>query len=277
VLGAAAVVRPGNVLLSAAAVLVGGMVASGVAVLWPPYPPLLLAAAVAGLVTAAGNALNDYYDAETDRVNHPDRPIPSGSLSRPGALRITAVLFAVGVLLALLLSLEAFAVVLVNLAALVAYEARFKARGGSGNLLIAYLVGSLFLFAAATTWRGDSQAFLRGGLLALLAFLATLGREVAKDIEDAAGDVDRRTLPHTLGVAGAGAVASAAFLLSVAWSAAPFLLGVLPLLYLLLVLPADAVFLYCALFAATVGRRAGKVSKYGMVIALVAFLAGALA
>ena len=39
--------------------------------------PLWIAAFSAAAVTAGGNALNDLWDLEIDRVNHPDRPLPS--------------------------------------------------------------------------------------------------------------------------------------------------------------------------------------------------------
>jgi len=74
VLGAASVIRPGNVLISAVAVLIGAVVGAGIGILWPLSVTLLLAAIVAALFTAAGNALNDYFDAETDARNHPERP-----------------------------------------------------------------------------------------------------------------------------------------------------------------------------------------------------------
>jgi len=121
-------------------VLIGAVVGAGIGILWPLSVTLLLAAIVAALFTAAGNALNDYFDAETDARNHPERPIPRGLLTRTGALQVSAVLFALAVGLALFLNLESFVIVLANLAVMVSYEARFKARGGSGNLLIAYLV-----------------------------------------------------------------------------------------------------------------------------------------
>jgi len=276
VLGAAAVVRPGNVTLSAVAVAIGAVVAVGPSALPTLAVPLALAAAAAAAFTAAGNALNDSFDAETDRVNHPDRPIPRGLLTPRGALGVAAALFTLAVILSVFVTWESLLVVLLNLAFMVSYEVALKARGASGNVLIAYLVGSLFLFAGTSTYGGDGAALARAGVLALLAALATLGREIAKDIEDVRGDVDRTTLPKALGSERAGVLASAAFATAAGLSVLPYVLGILPLLYLLIVLAADAILIYCALFSASTERRIGRVSKYGMVLALMAFLAGAL-
>jgi len=58
-----------------------------------------LPAASACLYTA-GMALNDYADADLDGIERPERPIPSGRVSRPTALALGAGLTAVGVALA---------------------------------------------------------------------------------------------------------------------------------------------------------------------------------
>jgi len=279
-LGAAAVIRPGNVAISAVAVLIGAIVAIGPEVLAADQAvllrPLAVACAAAALFTAAGNALNDYFDVESDRVNHPDRPIPRGALTRRGALSIAAILFSLAVLLGLLINLESLLVIAINLAAMVSYEVRLKRRGASGNLLIALLVGSLFVFAGTATSRGDPAALSRAFVFALLAALATLGREIAKDIEDMTGDVDRQTLPKRHGVKVAGGLAAGAFVAAIALSPLPYVLGLLPWTYLAVVLVADAILIYCALFSASAGRQIGRVSKYGMVVALAAFLIGAV-
>ncbi|PKM92058.1 MAG: digeranylgeranylglyceryl phosphate synthase, partial [Euryarchaeota archaeon HGW-Euryarchaeota-1] len=38
---------------------------------------MLIAAAAIFLFSSAGNVLNDYFDREIDKINHPERPIPS--------------------------------------------------------------------------------------------------------------------------------------------------------------------------------------------------------
>ena len=43
--------------------------------------PVFLGVMIASLFGMAGNAINDYFDQKTDRINHPDRPIPSGELT----------------------------------------------------------------------------------------------------------------------------------------------------------------------------------------------------
>ena len=268
--------RPGNAAMSAAGVAVAALVAGG--------PPAFLArplavgfaALAAAVFTAGGNALNDYFDRETDRVNHPDRPIPRGEVSADQALRFASLMFALSLAAAAIAGILAVGIVVVNFVVMVSYEKGFKARGASGNFLIAYLVGSLFAFGGAAVYAGDVAILQRAFLMGSLAALATAGREIAKDIEDLPGDVDRATLPRRIGVPRAGALAAACFVAGAAFSVVPPALGLFGLPYLGIVLVADAIFIYSGTVSAKDPGRAQRAAKYGMVVALIAFLAGGL-
>ena len=267
--------RPGNCVMSAVGVGIGGLVAVHSAA-WGEFAwPLLWAGAAAAAFTAGGNALNDVYDRETDRVNHPERPLPAGKVSVAAAKSFVVSAFTIAASLAVLASAWAFAIVLVNIALMASYEAALKSRGAPGNLVIAYLVGSLFLFAGASVFRSSIEPLVRTGILAALAFFTTIGREITKDIEDIRGDVDRQTLPHRIGSRRAGLVAAISLFVGVALSLVPLALGVLSLGYAILVVPADGMFIYAALHSAANPARSQRVAKYGMIVALAAFLAGA--
>jgi len=269
--------RPINCVMSALGVGIGGVVAARSGA-WGEFAgPLALAGAAAASFTAGGNALNDLYDRETDRVNHPDRPLPSGSVTLREARAFTAAAFVVTAVLAALVNVFAFAVVILNIALMVLYEASLKAQGAPGNLVIAYLVGSLFLFAGVSVFRSSTAPLVRTSLLAALAFFTTVGREITKDIQDVRGDVDRRTLPRRIGIRPAGWAAALSFLVGVLLSLAPLPLHVLSVAYAALVIPADGMFIYAALHSAANPTRSQRVAKYGMIVALAAFLAGALA
>jgi len=269
--------RPINCVMSALGVGIGGVVAARSGA-WGEFAgPLALAGAAAASFTAGGNALNDLYDRETDRVNHPDRPLPSGSVTLREARAFTAAAFVVTAVLAALVNVFAFAVVILNIALMVLYEAALKAQGAPGNLVIAYLVGSLFLFAGVSVFRSSTAPLVRTSLLAALAFFTTVGREITKDVQDVRGDVDRRTLPRRIGIRPAGWAAALSFLVGVLLSLAPLPLHVLSVAYAALVIPADGMFIYAALHSAANPARSQRVAKYGMIVALAAFLAGALA
>src|SRR5713226_1079275 len=125
-----ALVRPLNVLMAAAGVAVGGVVAVGPEGLAAPIGgsnvPVAVALAsaslAAALFTAAGNVLNDYFDRDTDRVNHPERPIPSGLVTPVEARRFAVALFLVSfVAVGLAESWPLGVLWAMNLAAMIAY------------------------------------------------------------------------------------------------------------------------------------------------------------
>ena len=267
--------RPLNCAMAAVGVGIGGIVAVGSQAWGSLALPLVLAGAAAAFFTAGGNALNDLYDRETDRVNHPKRPLPSGQLRLETAKAFIVAAFFAAAAVASFISVFALAVVAINAALMFAYEAALKARGASGNLVISYLVGSLFFFAGVSVYTSSWDPLIRTGILAALAFVTTLGREITKDIEDLRGDVDRRTLPRRIGASRAGTLAAIALVVGVGLSFLPLYYGVLLLGYAVLVVPADGMFIYAALHSAANPARSQRVTKYGMVVALAAFLAGA--
>jgi 4-hydroxybenzoate polyprenyltransferase and related prenyltransferases len=270
--------RPGNAVASGVLTFIGAFVA-GIAgvdagVLFTTAPEQRAGAAVLATVLAVGggNAINDYFDREIDRINAPDRPIPRGAVSPRAALGFSLVLFALAVGLALLLPLLAISIALVNLLALVAYTELFKSLPGIGNLIVAYLGGSTFLFGGAAVG-GD---------------LSTAGRAVrargAVDVRSG-GDQGRRGrggrpgggaehAPHRVGERRALVVAVAALGLAVVASPLPYLTGTFGVAYLVLVLPADAVMCYAA-YESFVNATAGHSRlKYGMFLAMASFVVG---
>lgn len=86
------------------------------------------------LLYAAGTTLNDYFDAPEDAKTRPERPIPSGEVSRRAALVLGVALLAAGILLALLAAGRVSGTVAALLAlTIVLYDGVFK--GGAVGFL----------------------------------------------------------------------------------------------------------------------------------------------
>lgn len=271
-------VRIGNTIVSFVGTVVGGLAARGAGIQIPVslWVALVLAAFSTSFVTAGGNVVNDILDRESDRVNHPDRPLVTGAISVPAArataagLLVAAVVVAVPVILLRPLVGVLLAVALV---ALLSYEFRFKSEGFGGNLLVAFLTGLVFLYGGAAA--GAPLLVLPFGLM---AFFATLSREVIKDMEDFAGDVDRRTLPRVRGMPVAGAVARGSVGTALVLSVIPLLIlvrldSVAGIMYAGLVLVADALFVVSVVWLPGRLHSEQTVSKGAMAVALLAFLA----
>lgn len=95
-------VRPANVVTSVADVLAGAAISGGFlphlfAVTWPGI--LLLSVSTACLY-GGGIVFNDVFDAELDKVERPERAIPSGLISVGQATAFGSILLAAGILLA---------------------------------------------------------------------------------------------------------------------------------------------------------------------------------
>ena len=254
-------------------VAAGGLTATGafVAGVGGAALPTALAAATTVFAVAAGNAINDYFDREIDAVNSPGRPIPRGAVSPRTALATAALWFAVAVAFAVRLPTLAIGIAAVNLVALVTYTSVFKGTPGLGNALVAYLVGSTFLFGGAAV--GNPRAVL---VLAALAGLSTFTREVIKDVEDVAGDREEglATLPIAVGERRALWIGAAALGVAVTVSPLPYLSGTLGAAYLAVVAVADAVMLYAAYEGFADPAAAQRRFKYGTFLAAVAFVVG---
>lgn len=268
-------IRPINCIMVAAAVFIGALIAKGLDMLEIHYLGVSLACSVAFLFTGAGNSLNDYYDREIDKINHPRRPIPSKKIPPIMAVWTAFALFSISLSLALFINLIAFLIVVANLAVMLSYEVLFKAKGAAGNLTISWLTATAFLFGGAAVWAMEKTL-----ILAILAFLATLGREIAKDIEDIKGDTDRYTLPMKHGTKKAGVLASSAIVLGVIISPLPVISGIFQgagsFYYILAIAVADAIFIYCIVLLLTGKDTASTTIKGAMLIALMAFLAGGI-
>ncbi len=191
-----ALTRPGNMILTAIAVIAGSFIAAG-----PEIMDFQIEVAIccvcSMMLVGGGNALNDYNDRETDKENHPERPIPSGSISADMASAYAQALLGSGLLI-LLFALEnkmPFVIALIGILLLTAYENGLKAAGISGNITVGLMSGAVFLFAGMAVNDPEPTLWMFG-----LAVLATITREIIKDIQDLEGDRDRRTLPASIGI-----------------------------------------------------------------------------
>ncbi len=261
------ILRPFNCMMAAAAAIIGLAIAGG---LEPGATALIFLAVF--LITGAGNTINDYYDREIDAINRPKRPIPSGRILPGSAFNYSLALFAAGCILAGLVNQICLAVAAFNSALLFFYARNLKATPLFGNITVAFLTGSTFLFGGAAA---GAAGLFANQIPFGLSFLASMSREIAKDIEDVEGDRlgGARTLPILAGENLSAALAAAFGLAAAALSfLAPFGRA-----YLVVVAVADLFFLLSVLRIAR-GDAAGsqKAIKKGMAVALVAFLAAAL-
>jgi geranylgeranylglycerol-phosphate geranylgeranyltransferase len=268
------IMRPGNAIVAGIAAIIGFFIASGTFV-----AGAFLLMAIVFLVTAGGNTINDYFDTEIDRINRPDRPIPSGEVRPELAWNAAFVLFSAGVLLSVFTNFLCLAIAVFNSMLLALYAYRLKRSIFLGNLAVSYLSGSIFLFGGA--YLGLEGAF-RVAPIAIITFFAMISRELLKAAEDLTGDAasGAKTVPVRFGVRATVLFSILSAILALTASIYPFVWWGIP--YLIGIIPVDAVILAAVLLPLRcrdpecVRRsKATTVLKIGMFAALMVFLLAA--
>ncbi len=208
--------RPLNCLITAIVVWIGGVLAGSVT----HYSSisLMLAAFSASLIAAGGNVYNDVKDREIDRINHPDRPIPSGRVTIKIAGWWAMLLTLSGILVGGLISYHMAIIALITAGLLLDYNERRSRTLIVGNIIIALCAGLAFVYGAVAV--GNPV----GGVLpGVFAMLIHLGREIVKDVEDIEGDsaLGAMTLPIVRGGLFAQRFAAAILIFLVIFTAIP--------------------------------------------------------
>ncbi|MDD3742182.1 MAG: geranylgeranylglycerol-phosphate geranylgeranyltransferase [Lentimicrobiaceae bacterium] len=172
-------------------------------------------------IAAAGYIINDYFDLRADRINHPDIMILGRIFRRRLAIKYNLILNAMALAGGVYLGLQTHSwrlslIFPLMMVLLVLYSSRYKNTVLWGNLAIAFMsamvvmVVWLFEFFALLNQPdifvqlSSSLNFINKIFLfyAGFAFLVSLCRELAKDMQDIPGDLKAgyNTLPIKYGI-----------------------------------------------------------------------------
>jgi len=272
-------IRPANCVMIGFAVIVGAFVSK------PPSIPafqLALGFFTGLFLCAYSMAVNDIYDLEVDRINRPDRPIPSGRISVQEAYRVSLVFLVVG-LACSALSLIALAVAIAPAYAFLSWLYSYKAKrtGLPGNLIVASSLAIPFIYGGAISGGSIGGSLLL--MMALTAFFSGVGREVVKSMADVEGDAKREvsSIARTQGLRVASAVGACFFILAVLTSWVPLLTGLANQVYTYGVIIPDAIFVYLAVAILARNQpenahRVKRIALAGMTVGLLVFIGGAV-
>lgn len=174
------IIRPVNCLITFIAIIVSGLICTKNNHI---STNLFLAGLVGFLITAAGNSINDIIDIDIDRINRPNRPLPSLIITLKQAWVLFVMLVTTSLVLSLFLNQFAFLIVLLSNVLLILYSLTLKRVTLFGNIVISFLTAYAFIFG------GIVVENVKGALIpAVFAFLINLIREMIKDMEDIKGD-----------------------------------------------------------------------------------------
>jgi len=266
-----------NGFMVAVAVLVGALV-SGL-----QYHAVFTTIAIlsAFLTATSGYILNDWKDVEIDKINCPERAIPSGKVSKNTALILAILFMAAGDILILFTNWESMLIILIGSMFIAAYSLWLKKVGFIGNLTVAVLSGFCLLAGGASVLPLNPLALEMAMWPAILAFSLNVGREIMKGIDDYEGDkAEGATTLAVLWGRKKAALAGVGFLsITVVISPFPYLLGYYNLLYLVLALVVDAILIVDIILilrtpTSEMGHKVKRTIKFAAFIGLLAFLLG---
>jgi geranylgeranylglycerol-phosphate geranylgeranyltransferase len=265
------ITRPLNVAITGLSILVA-------AALVEPFhfTAAIAGAMISGMLIAAGaNVINDLCDIEIDRINRPQRVLPSARLTPAAALAFTIFLLACGNFFSIFINKAALAITVGSSILLVVYSLRLKRQPLTGNLAVSATTALVFIYGAIAAQAGLSRTEAADGILgissmndvatlarswhrdwragifpAAFSFLFHFGREVIKDLEDRAGDqaMHARTLPLVYGLGAAQTAATTAFGLLILATLLPFYLGIYNTTYLWIVIGGVDLVLIAAIY-----------------------------
>ncbi len=265
--------RPVNVIIGMLSIFVAAFITRNL----HPLQNVFLACLAGGLVAAAANTINDYFDIRIDSINKPYRPIPSGMISPQAALIAATLEFLMAVVTAFLISLAALVIVLVFSLLLFFYSFRLKRIPIWGNLAVSLSTAAAFVFGGVAVYRIE-----RTLIPAAFAFFYHFGREIIKDVQDMSGDSrdNAHTFPLVYGIRPAINLTIINYLLLSILTILPFWFNVYSMRYFTVVVlgiyPVLAYTIY-SIRKETTFKKLGFVSnllKADMVIGLLAIYLG---
>ncbi len=269
------ITRPVNSLVAGLAAIVAYLIDTGTII-----PESLLLFFIVALITAAGNVINDFFDAEIDAINRPDRPIPSGAVSKGAARGLAVTLFLAGILVSFFTNPLCIGIAIFNALLLIAYAAKLKSTPLIGNIVVGYLSASIFLFGGALN---GIEGLLRIIPVAAITFFAMLSRELLKDAEDVEGDRagGADTVPIRVGIKKTSEFAFITTVLAVTASFIPYFWWGVSVLAGIIVVDIIIIFavlraLSCETPTCVKASNASSLLKAGMFASLVVFTLSAV-
>lgn len=211
-----AISRPLNFIITFVSIVVAGLISSSSEI----FTHAIFYAGMAGaFASAAGNIINDYYDIEIDRLNKPDRVLPSERLSKREALFIYMIFVLVSFNFALRINIASFFVVVFASLIIFLYSFRLKRIPLFGNFVVAFLTGLAFIFG------GIAVDNFYGGLIPFgFALIINFVREIVKDMEDVEGDRKEKviTFPIKYGFPLSKKIVTASTIVLIVFTLIPF-------------------------------------------------------
>lgn len=268
--------RPGNAIIALVTLGAGYFLSAGQTQTDSSFTSFqLLADSVAFMLAIAfANIHNDILDIESDKVNQPNRPLPAGLISVKAATIGAIATIAIALVMAVLPTVEAITHItfyVLLFAGLFLYNRYLKHIPLVKNMTVAFMCTTPLLrmfFHNGFSWEPLYPAIG-------FAFLYTLAREIVKDLEDVAGDIQAGICTFPIAAGEKKAANFACFIVIATWLLlpSPSLLNWYPATFLLALLPLTPLSTIILVSIKKKSfRKAQKLIKIAMICGLVSLL-----
>lgn len=137
------------------------------------YIPAILLLITTAALYAGGIVFNDYFDADIDRIERPERVIPSGIISKNAALVFGSVLFTIALICSAMVHLTAFLMASTIILSVLLYNFKSKQHPIAGPLNMGICRGLNLLLGISLVPDLLKQHFLLGLLPLMYIFAVT--------------------------------------------------------------------------------------------------------
>lgn len=156
----------------------------------------LLTATILLFTHSASCAINDYWDVDKDRIDHPERPLPSGRLSPKQVWWVALILFIGAVVAAIPLGIYCLILVTVSSILLWNYSHILQQSGILANFIVSTITAAVILLGSLVVDRPLAMLYPIWFL-----FFYIFAKEIIWDLHDTAGDRSQGivTIPNSWG------------------------------------------------------------------------------
>lgn len=282
------ILRPINCVMGSLTVIIGILnTRTGIAA------EVVLFNIILGIITyfflaGSGMIINDIYDIEIDKINRPERPIPSGRISLEQAKLLFIVTYGIGIGFAVINSIIFnLGVVNIILAAFFGFIGWVYAKWGKksgfpGNIIVG-ISFSIGLIYGAVLNGTDIPSYIY--FFFLTSFFLLISREIVKGCEDIEGDKKEgvKTLAITIGLKKALISSIICQILAIIFFILPYFTPIInPILFLIFMFFGLVIVGYALLLSIKSKiqqeefKSISKMLKIGALFGLIAFLFASL-
>jgi geranylgeranylglycerol-phosphate geranylgeranyltransferase len=142
----------------------------------PSIRELILGFSWGFFLSGSAMILNDYFDIEVDRINSPNRPLPSGLISSKTVIVFTIIITLIGLVISFFINRLAVLLYIIFWIIGFLYNWRFKEKGLMGNLFVSLSVSITIILGSIVVGNPWNKGVI---IFSIMVFLFNLGEEIA--------------------------------------------------------------------------------------------------